>query len=194
MAETPERDELREELLQHIYDRTEASDRPRQVVFTNYRSWAAEREYEAAAVERAQQWLVDNGLAEHPAMGPEIVVTPAGQNAVEALHRERARDAEASADAGGAVLTIVELRRIEPLLKEIRDLLEAHGDDLDPEDAEDLESLTGTLEAQQRSPRPRRAIVQATVSAIQWTVGRAASGVVGNAVFQGVVEAASRIF
>lgn len=194
MPETPGRDELREELLQVVYDRVEQSDRPRQVVFLDYRAWAEEKGYDGAAVDRAQQWLVDHGLVEHPVMGPQIVITAAGQDAVETLQRERAREAEAEADTGGAVLTITELRRIEPLLKEIRDLLDAHGDEMDPEDVEDLQSLAGTVEAQQRSPRPRRAIVQAAVSAIRWTADRAAGGVLGNTVFHGVVEAASRIF
>jgi hypothetical protein len=94
--------------------------------------------------------------------------------------QRRLRDA-----TGGAAVVLAsfaEVAAVERLLLVIREIEESGTlpDELVP--VVDAERLT--LEAQVRSPRPNRGAIEASLQGLRWVADAAASGVLGNAVFE----------
>lgn len=185
---TPDKEGLRRELLEAVYDFVEASHRPRQVAHLERDKWADEQGYEQDAVRRADDWLRDRGFVDHPSMGDLVAITPAGQDEVERMRREP------GPQPATPFLTIVELRRLEAVAGAVQRLLDEHEDEIDPEDVQDLRAQLDTIEAQKRSPRPRRDVMAAAIGAITWMADKAAGGAVGRAAWEGVKAAAQAVF
>lgn len=176
MATVEERDALRVEVLGWHYDRTDKR------TWLDMRQLVDEHpEADRNEVEKAVEYLKDRGLLGKPSMGPLYHITPDGIDAYEQTQRSDANDAAALAE-----LSIVEFRQVEPALAEIRALLEAHRDGLQPTDVEDLEAQIATVEAQARSPRPRRGVIGAAMAAAVWVVDNAGAELVGAGTLVGV--------
>lgn len=108
---------------------------------------------------------------------PFYRVTGAGLN----FHRGRSADVRAVAP----VLTVVEKQALEPLVREVRSLIEALEDsDADPNDLADARAQADTLDAQLRAARPRRSVVAATASALRDVAVGALGGALGNGLTQ----------
>ncbi|MGI8939485.1 MAG: hypothetical protein ACR2JF_14995 [Iamia sp.] len=169
MPSIEELDALRDRVLRALYDSTVGGSR-----FFEFDKWASEEDLDGPQVREAVEWLRDRGLAKTPVTGPLAQLTPEGQDRVE--------DSQRSVGGGsGAVLaelTIQEFRKLEVVLSDVRRFLEEHGDELERDDLQDLKAQIETIEAQQRSPRPRRGVIGAAMFVMAFVLKAAAGGLV----------------
>lgn len=171
-------------MLEALY---ELLDLPGRGNWLRYDQWAPEAGVDPREADLAADWLIARGLAKRPAMGRLLEITPEGIDAVEESQREEPNDVGSGAVD---VLTVAEHRQVEPALAEIQKFLDEHRDELDPEDAMDLDAQVQTIEAQMRSSRPRRSVIGAALAAVRWVGIAGVGGVVGNAAFNGAANLA----
>lgn len=86
-----------------------------------------------------------------------------------------------------------ELRAVEPLVRALVGVVQDAGNALGAEERADLEAQAATIEAQLRSPTPRRRILAATVASIRWTADAAGQTVIGTGAM-GAIYLAWRTF
>jgi hypothetical protein len=138
-------------------------------------------------VAQAFRWVLARGLATS-SLSDSLWLTPAGVDRAEELMQEQeSQDDPASA---AAVLTVVEYRTLERFIQEVRGLLESAP--LDPEDRADAEAQLDTIEAQMRSPRPRRRLIGMALGWLKAAGGAAVGGALGNAAYAGIVSLITR--
>lgn len=166
MYTVEQRDALRVDLLEAAYEAEDGVSRG----WLQYDQWAAGKGIEPDELERASRWLVDHGLAKHPVNGPIIEISAAGRDAI-----ENRRRIEPPGGTVLEVLTVADFRRLEQATGQVETLLADHGDELDPEDRDDLRAQLDTIEAQKRSPRPRKGVVGAALKVITFIVLAAAT-------------------
>ncbi|MBX3286789.1 MAG: hypothetical protein KF703_15675 [Actinobacteria bacterium] len=186
MATLEEREALRLTILRALYDQDEDSGLRSRM---DYRAWASREGYDDGEVGKATRWLVDHGLADFPTLGPFVEITSAGIDAVE----ESMRPPE-PADGGSLLLesvSLAEIRRLEPALAEIRTLLYERGDEMERDDREDLAAQLDTIDAQTRSPRPRKGVIGYALVAILFVLTAAAEAMVGQATIEALREIAT---
>ena len=174
---TPDKDRLRIELLEAVYDFAEASHRPRQGALLERDKWADEMGYDRDAVRRTDDWLRDRGLVDHPSMGDLVVITPAGQDEVE---RVRSYRVTAAANAVRFV-SPQDMARLEPMVEAVQRFLDEHGDQVDVEDAASLRAALDVIRLQRRTERPSEEVVRGSVRMIKWIVTEMGASMVGTA-------------
>lgn len=111
-----------------------------------------------------------------------IRLTPSG--------RERLRQTTTAAvSARPAILLVEERRDLEPLLQEIRRLLDSDIAFGSADDEADFTAQLETVETQLRSPRPRRGIVREAIDSLR-SIGES---VVASAVWASLIEVSKRL-
>lgn len=174
-------EELRWGLLSAAYDHRMAG----QQIFP-LSSWQEREGLSDNDVQMARNWLKDHGLVGAMGWGA-IAITTAGIDA----HEERGRDRPSPSQG----VSVEVFRLMEPALGELRlaiDSMEANPD-VDQDDLEELRVLVATMELQQRSPRPRRTVLGATVGAAVWVLNHAAGGVIGTSATASVMRLAQAL-
>lgn len=172
-----ERDALRSQVLNELYDADAESPR----TWFDARNWAATHDMPEGDVVAAFDWLYDHGFADRMAWGM-IGITPLGRDEIE----EKRRPPSTPAIDYSAELTLTEFRQLEGVVAEIRAFVEEHEDQLGRDNAADLRAQAETIEAQSRSPRPRRSIIGGAVAATRWVASEAVGGLVGAGALAGV--------
>lgn len=110
------------------------------------------------------------------------------RSAVELLNRLLQELAEVGEDgppatSGAVLLTAVEVGRLEDVTRRLRAAIDdGQFDSLSSDDQRELDAEVATLEAQQRSSRPKRSIVKLALTTVGSLVVGVASGVIGNEV------------
>jgi hypothetical protein len=173
---TPKKDDLRRELLEAVFDAVEESGRPREALRFRPRDWAEHRGYDVEAVGRASEWLRDRRLLTAAGLGGSHIITPAGQDEVERLRREAPKSEAAEVNI---FLSADEMASLEPMVKAVEDYLHNHGDELDPDDADDIRAQLDTIRAQTRTKRPRRDVVAGAVKGLKWAADKAGGAALG---------------
>lgn len=172
------RQEQRRSFLIELYRRTDNGDRlSRQGRYQDVGDALGLTPDEA---ERLALELMDAGWAEFPVMG-EMVVTPEGRRKVEEWLAPEAAVIQ-------AVITVEQQREIEVVLKDLRNAVEEEGPSLAPDDEADLRAQLETVDAQLRSPRPRRDILAMAFGILRDVAVQA----VGAASGQALVHVATR--
>jgi hypothetical protein len=132
-------------------------------------------------VDAAVRWLVDRSYAGLGGLSGEVHITAQGVDRAEVT-------AEPVAEAQPLALTVAERQLLEVFVRDARMAIEASalvGDEL-----ADAEAQLATIEAQARSPRPRRDIVGAAIRALTWVGKEALSGVIGGGTYAGLMPLA----
>jgi len=133
-------------------------------------------------VKVAVQWLVDRAYASYATLAGDVHITAIGVDRAEEI-------ADRQADLPPLVLTVDETRMLEAFVRDAHLAIEASG--LAGEDLADAEAQLATIEAQARSPRPRRDVIGAALRALKWTAGTLLAGVLGNAAYEGLLALAT---
>jgi len=122
-------------------------------------------------------WLQRRGLVESAgSLAGDMVLTADGSDRAETL----------LADAVEVVaLSVVELRLLERFVRDAHAAIDRS--DLAGDDLADAEAQLATIEAQLRSPRPRRDVVGAAIRALTWVGKEALSGVIGGGMYAGLM-------
>jgi hypothetical protein len=81
-------------------------------------------------------------------------------------------------------VSLDERRLLERFVREVRIALDSSG--LAGDDLADAEAQLATIEAQMRSPRPRRDVIGGAIRALTWAGKEALSGLVGGGAFAAV--------
>jgi hypothetical protein len=129
------------------------------------------------AVEAAVRWLVDREFLSFMSLAGDFTLTPQGSDEAERLLAD-------GTDPAAAVLTVVERRVLEAFTREVREALDSAT--LDPEARADAEAQLATIEAQQRSPSPRRAVIGFALRALKAAAGSVVGGILGNAAYAAI--------
>jgi hypothetical protein len=135
-------------------------------------------------VQQTSEALRGDGLVDNVSLAGDIELTNEG--------RRRAEDllAQESPLPLTVVLTIAERRELEPVLRELRLLLDGGETvDLPTEDLADATAQLATAEAQMLSPRPRRAIVGEALKSLRLIAENAA----GTMAAAGIIEIVGRV-
>jgi hypothetical protein len=156
-----ERREHRDRVLLAVYDITRG-DPFNGVSLTDV---AAATDLSAQEVEAARQWLLGHRLAGSASAAGDIVLTAGGvDRAEELLEREEAE----SPGPESAVVTIEERRVLERFVWDVR------------------HAQLATIEAQMRSPRPRREVIRWALAGLKYTAPGVVVGVLANTAFAGL--------
>jgi hypothetical protein len=124
-------------------------------------------------VDESVQWLLDRSYANSVNLAGHVYITPIGVDLAETIAGD--------SDLPPLALTVAESRVLEVFVREARQAIEASS--LDGEAMADAEAQLATIEAQARSPRPRRDVISAAIRALTWVAGAVLGGVLGNAAY-----------
>jgi|SRR6478736_2573114 len=138
------------------------------------------------------KYLVDEGLAEFPSLGPYVAITSAGVRQAEDWLEEDENQAPA-ADVAVVLITAEQRRSLEPVLDEIQQLAHDLPADLDPDVRADVEAQVATVQAQMLSPAPRHRIVAEALHSVRAVGEGAVGGVVGTGLMLAIGKALSII-
>ena len=130
--------------------------------------------YEKDVIDRTVRWLVDRDLLAFESLAGDFTVTPTGSDEAERLLADQV-------DLAAVVLTTIERRALEAFTREVREALETA--ELDNEARADAEAQLATIEAQQRSPNPRRAVIGFALRALKAAAGVVVGGVLSNTAY-----------
>ncbi len=128
--------------------------------------------WDQATFDAVDEWLTDEGLVEWPSFGI-VNLTHRGIQFVEQLLTP------SGAPGADDSVTVDEHREIERLVLEVRVALDGGRIKLSDEDAADADAQLATIDAQMRSPRPRRAVLQAAFRSLGRILEMAAGGALG---------------
>jgi DNA-binding MarR family transcriptional regulator len=126
------------------------------------------------AVEPAVRALVARDLLTFSSLAGDFTLTPLGVDEAERLLAD-------DVDLTTVVLTLVEQRTLEAFTREVREALELAS--LEPEARADAEAQLATIEAQQRSPKPRRAVIGFALRALGSAAESVVGGILGNSAY-----------
>jgi hypothetical protein len=176
MATPAERQEWRRLLLERLFD---ASDGVAIRDDFDYRELTDGFGLtDASEADVVAQRLVDEGFAEWVAMGGQIGITPAG------VEEEERRRAAGAADPELAVLPLALLGDVETFVSIVRGAIERGDLRSHPEEQAVAEADLVSVEAQLRSPRPKRTVIRTLVHGIKVVADDARAGVIGAAAFE----------
>ena len=125
---------------------------------------------------KVAQWLVDHHLAEWRAVGGQIGISSAGVESVEDEERETPRVT--------VVLSVEELRQVEALLAEIQRARELNEVTVHDKDRAVFDTEIATINAQIKSPSPKRKVVGGALRSLGGPLLHAGAGVLGGSVLQ----------
>jgi hypothetical protein len=137
---------------------------------------------DAYDAQQAVRWLIDHDMLETMSLAGDVALTPDGVDRAEALLSDERESAAA------ATLSYEERRVLERFVRDVRIVLESAS--LDVDDGADAEAQLATIEAQARSPRPRRDVIGGAILGLKLAAGAALSGVIGNAAYAGLLALA----
>jgi hypothetical protein len=165
-----DRDQLWRKFLYALYDATAESPSTSMLDFRVVaESVGIESVSEQANV---AQWLVAHHLAEWRAVGGQIGISSAGVDALDDEGREI------------AFLSVVEIRQVEALLTEIRRACELNEVTVHDEDRTVFTAELATIEAQIKSPSPKRKVVGGALRSLGGPLLHADAGALGGSVLQ----------
>jgi hypothetical protein len=118
------------------------------------------------------QWLVAHHLAEWRAVGGQIGISSAGVDALEDEGREI------------PFLSVMEIRQLEALLTEIRRACELNEVTVHDKDRAVFDTEIATINAQIKSPSPKRKVVGGALRSLGGPLLHAGAGVLGGSVLQ----------
>lgn len=167
----PELRAQRNRVLIAVYELTDG-DRLKSVTATDV---TAETNLTDEDVESVVRWLVDRHYLEFQSLAGDFHLTPSGSDEAEQL---------LSASNDAAVLTFAEREVLEAFTREMRVALDSAS--LDSEALADAEAQLATIEAQQHSPNPRRAIISDALRALKAAAGYVVAGVLGNTAYDAI--------
>jgi hypothetical protein len=137
-------------------------------------------------------WLTGETLAEWRTLGGGIGITQYGIGKAEEFLE--AREEQAAAAAGDIVgLTVSEHRDLERIIDGVRRVLDDDDLPLEEEDKAELDADLRTLEAQNRSPKPKRPIVKIALGGVLTVLGAIALDVTANGVYDLAKELLDRM-
>ena len=174
MSTVADRDQLWRKFLYALYDATAESPSTSMLDFRVVaESVGIENVNEQANV---AQWLVAHHLAEWRAIGGQIGISPAGIDSVEGEGRETA--------GVTVVLSVVEIRQVEVLLTEIRRACELNEVTVHDKDRAVFDTEIATINAQIKSPSPKRKVVGGALRSLGGPLLHAGAGSLGRSVLQ----------
>jgi hypothetical protein len=184
LATLEERQALRREILDLLYERTGGDPSKRVPLPDVTPPGNSEEERRAAA-----RLLKDEGVIDFATDPRGELIGPLSIKHAGVVRAERERgipvvrvsDTDGSSQAAGSALLVLspaEQGELERLLGELRQAVEEASSQLRPDDAVELEVDLASAEAQLRSPRPKRGIVRAALEAVQEKWSGLATGVV----------------
>ena len=170
MSTVVDQDQLWRKFLYALYDATAKSPRTSMLDFRVVaESVGIENVNEQANV---AQWLVAHHLAEWRAVGGQIGISSAGVDALEDEGREI------------TFLSVLEIRQVEVLLTEIRRACELNEVTVHDEDRAVFDTEIATIEAQIKSPSPKRKVVGVALRSLGRLLLRAGSVALGGGALQ----------
>ena len=170
MSIVADRDQLWRKFLYALYDATAESPSTSMLDFRVVaESVGIESVNEQANV---AQWLVAHHLAEWRAVGGQIGISSAGVDALEDEGREI------------TFLSVLEIRQVEVLLTEIRRACELNEVTVHDEDRAVFDTEIATIEAQIKSPSPKRKVVGVALRSLGRLLLRAGSVALGGGALQ----------
>jgi len=165
-----DRDQLWRKFLYALYDATAESPSTSMLDFRVVaESVGIENVNEQANV---AQWLVAHHLAEWRAIGGQIGISPAGIDSVEDEGRET------------TFLSVVEIRQVEVLVAEIRRACQLNEVTVHDKDRAVFDTEIATINAQIKSPSPKRKVVGGALRSLGGPLLHAGAGVLGGSVLQ----------
>jgi hypothetical protein len=180
MSDVASKDRLRDAFIVALYDETGGNPRARM----DFRSIGSQIGLEdEQELEITARWLSDHGLAEWRGMGGIISITPLGVDVVEKARREEAFESPLP------VLTTVERRTIEEILTKLS-LADHRGElPLEGDARAEYEADRAAVDAEMRSPRPKRPVIGFLLRSI----GTVLLGAAGSGLQVAVFEAAKSL-
>ena len=170
MSTVADQDQLWRKFLYALYDATAESPSTSMLDFRVVaESVGIESVNEQANV---AQWLVAHHLAEWRAVGGQIGISSAGVDALEDEGREI------------PFLSVVEIRQVEALLTEIRRACELNEVTVHDKDRAVFDTEIATINAQIKSPSPKRKVVGGALRSLGGPLLHAGPGVLGGSVLQ----------
>ena len=174
MSSVAVRDQLWRQFLHALYDATAESPSTSMVDFRVVaESVGIENVDEQANV---AQWLVAHHLAEWRAVGGQIGISSALVDSVKGEERETEKVT--------VVLSVEELRQVAALLTEIRRACELNEVTVHHEDRAVFDAEFATIEAQIKSPSPKRKVVGVALRSLGRLLLRAGSVALGGGALQ----------